>query len=97
MRMITARDAAKSFGALLDDAAKQPVAVCRHGRPCAVVMDHGLFRKYQAAYEAAVEQRYAALLDRTVQQLAEGRLKEGQLTFAEARRVGDEISSGNDA
>ncbi|MEZ5896952.1 MAG: type II toxin-antitoxin system Phd/YefM family antitoxin [Parvularculaceae bacterium] len=87
MRLFNATRAARKFSEVLDEAQRAPVAIYRHDRPCAVVLDHELFRAYQAAYDAAREERYLDMLEKALAELADDKLGRGQRTAAAARRL----------
>lgn len=87
MRIYSARAAAKTFGAVVDAADAGPVAIHRHGRPRAVVIGWRLFEDYRKAYDAAVEDRYFAILERGIDQLADGRLGHGRRAARLAARL----------
>ena len=92
MRLYEAGRAAKNFGEMLEDARNASVAIYRHGRPCAVVIDHRLFNAYRTAYEAAREDRYLSLIDTALEQMAEGKLRRGDRTMAQARRLANDAT-----
>jgi prevent-host-death family protein len=90
MRLISARDAARSFGAMLDELrSKGPVTILRHGRKTAVMMDAERFEEYRKAYESAEECRMIEALEHCVNELAEGRLGRGERAHALAKRIRD--------
>ena len=49
MRSMTANDAKKHFGELLDTARREPVSIHKHGRPVTVMMSVEDFNDYQQA------------------------------------------------
>ncbi len=91
MRTFSARDAAKTFGAVLDAADDDPVVVHRHGRPRAVVMGWSLYQRYKKAYDDAFDARQIVYLEQSLKALVEGRLGRSNraLALAERLRAGD--------
>jgi len=75
MRVISARDAARSFGALLTGVRERgPVTVVRHRRAVAVVMDPTLYKEYRDAYESVRKFHVMGPPPQGVSHLEEGRL-----------------------
>lgn len=87
MRVFSASDAAKRFGALLAAADHGPVTIAKAGRPCAVIISTRLFARYDEAYEKANGERCADLILRSIDLVKEGKLGRGQRALALARRL----------
>jgi PHD/YefM family antitoxin component YafN of YafNO toxin-antitoxin module len=87
MTIYTARDAARNFGALLEEADEQPVAVYRYGRPRAAIIGWRLYERYKRAYDASLEERQLRLLEISLEALAAGRLGRGEKALALAERL----------
>lgn len=67
MRVMTANEAKKHFGQLLDDARRAPVSVRKHGRPVAVVLsaeDYEELQRIKQAHLRAEIHEGLAQLDR---------------------------------
>lgn len=89
LRIFSARDAAKNFGAVLEAADADPVTIHRHGRPRAAVIGWPLFEQYRKAYEDALEEKRIYFLEASIKALAEGKLGTGQRALALAKRLRD--------
>ena len=87
LRIFSARDAAKNFGAVLEAADADPVAVHRHGRPRAAVIGWPLFEQYRTAYVAALDEKLVRSLEAGFKALAEGKLGSDQRVLALAKRL----------
>jgi prevent-host-death family protein len=87
MRTFTAREAYKKFGALLEAADAGPVAILKAGRPRAVVLSARRFEDYQKAYDKENEERFADLIQLSLDLLKEDKLGKGQRALALARRL----------
>lgn len=87
MKTITANNAAKRFGAVLDAVEEGPITIMRNGRPRAVVLSAWLFEKYQKDHEKANEDQLLDLLQTSFDLLKDGKLGKGQKTLALARRL----------
>lgn len=88
MRIFTAQDAAKKFGALLDAAMEAPVAIHRNGRPYAAIVSWRTFKDYERALQQHNEAQLLDMLSVSVDLLAAGKLGRGQRALALARRLG---------
>ncbi|MEZ5894638.1 MAG: type II toxin-antitoxin system prevent-host-death family antitoxin [Parvularculaceae bacterium] len=73
-KFYTARDAAKHFGAVVEEAEYDPVVVHRHGRPHAVIIGWRRFQDYRKAYDDAFEARQVRLLELRLQAIIAGKL-----------------------
>lgn len=73
-KFYTARDAAKNFGAVVEEAEYDPVVVRRHGRPHAVIIGWRRFQDYRKAYDDAFEERQIRLLELRLQAIVAGKL-----------------------
>lgn len=87
MRIYTARDAAKKFGALLEDADAGPVTILKSGRPRAVLISKRTFEQYQRAYEKEQEEQFADLVFKGIDLIRDGKLCEGERALALTRRL----------
>lgn len=87
MKTYSARDAAKKFGALLEDADAGPVAILKSGRPRAVLVSARHWAEYEAAYAKMRDERMIELLAKSVDLLADGKLGQGERAFALVRRL----------
>lgn len=48
MKILPAAEAKTNFGALIDDAQREPITIARKGRPVSVMMSIQEYEKYQA-------------------------------------------------
>ena len=48
MKSMTASDAKQGFGELMDNALREPVTITKNGKPAAVLMSHGDFKRFEA-------------------------------------------------
>jgi prevent-host-death family protein len=101
VKSYSARDAAKKFGALLEDADAGPVEITKSGRRRAVLVSARSWAEYEAAYAKASDDRLLDLLAKSVDLLADGKLGRGVRALALARRLrlneekpGDERAAG---
>ena len=92
----TARDAAKNFGALVEDADARPVTVYRHGRPHAVVLSARLFEDYRKAYDEAFDDRQIRIFELRLQALMEGKLGKSYRASALGERLKKGLASLDD-
>lgn len=97
MKMMTATDASKKFGALLEAADAGPVAILKDGRRRAVVLSARDFEAYEAAYRKESDERFVDLIHVTLDLLKEGKLGKGQRALALARRLRLEEEQPGDA
>ncbi len=87
MKSYSARDAAKRFGALLEDADSGPVEITKNGRRRAVLVSARSWAEYEAAHAKASDERLLGLLAKSVDLLAEGQLGQGERALALMRRL----------
>lgn len=87
MRIFTARDAAKKFGALLEAAESGPVTILRAGRPRAVMISARLFQQYEKDHAKANDEKFIDMIHLSLDLLKEGKLGQGQKTLALIRRL----------
>lgn len=87
LRIFSARQAAKQFGALLDAAEQGPVTIHRNGKPRAVLVSARDFACYEKAYRKDEKERTASLILRGLDLLKEGKLGKGERALALARRL----------
>lgn len=92
----SARDAAKNFGALVEDADAGPVTVYRHGRPHAVVLSARLFKDYRKAYDEAFDDRQIRIFELRLQALMEGKLGKSYRASALGERLRKGLASLDD-
>lgn len=90
MKLMTATQASKKFGALLDASDAGPVTILKDGRRRAVVLCARDFDAYDAAYKKASDERFLDMIHLTIDLLKEGKLGKGQRALALARRMGME-------
>ncbi|MDZ7627289.1 MAG: type II toxin-antitoxin system Phd/YefM family antitoxin [Parvularculaceae bacterium] len=90
MRIFSAQDAAKKFGALLEAAAEAPVAIHRNGRPRAAIVSWRRFEDYERALKQHSEAQLLDTLSTALDLLSAGKLGKGEraLALALARRLG---------
>jgi prevent-host-death family protein len=84
MRKVTATEAAKSFGQLVDDVQSGSVTIERNGRPVAVVYSYEESQRIEAMREAHLD----ALIQEGITAVDEGRIR--PLT----KKVKDQILAG---
>ncbi len=64
MKTVTAHQAARNFGALIDDARAAPVTITRHNRPVAVVLSPSGYRDFaRLKQETLLAEIHEALAD----------------------------------
>jgi prevent-host-death family protein len=71
MKKITATEASKAFGQLVDDVQSESVTIERNGRPVAVVYSYEEAQRIEAMREAHLD----ALVQEGINAVAEGRIR----------------------
>lgn len=92
MRVVTARNAARFFGELVEGLASEPVTIVRRGRAVAVMMDVNLHKAYRKAYDAEQDARMIALLEKSYGYLFDGALGDGDRVKALLERIREDAS-----
>ncbi len=71
MKKVTATEASKAFGQLVDDVQSEPVTIERNGRPVAVVYSYEEAQRIEAMREAHLD----ALIQEGINAADEGRIR----------------------